>query len=165
MIVAAQCVLGYGPSSRAIGWFGGMDLSHMDIILPDGSLLGARSDWVKPISGGRTIPPGVQIRPPHYERWKRRIVFSKAVDDGTAQAFYALAQEQLYKPYDSTAIWGFATGRDWRDPDKWFCSELGIWLFETLRIIPTLWLPKNRVMPGTAAVALSAAGFQKRVFA
>lgn len=164
MIVAGQAVLGYGISSRAIGYFGGMNLSHFDIMLPDGSLLGARSDWIKPLNGGPSIPPGVQIRPSNYERWRRQIVFRKMVPDAWAQDFYARAHAQVDKPYDSTAIWGFATGRDWRDPDKWFCSELWIWLCEQAHLLPLLqWLPVYRIMPGTAAVASQAGGFDATI--
>ena len=34
---------------------------------------------------------------------------------------WALQQEGL--PYDKRAILGFASGRDWRTEDAWFCSE------------------------------------------
>lgn len=33
--------------------------------------------------------------------------------------------DQLGKPYDWTAIWGFLLHkRNWQEDDKWFCSEL-----------------------------------------
>lgn len=39
-----------------------------------------------------------------------------------AMQFY---REQVGKPYDGEALWGFLMPwRDWQDDSKWFCSEL-----------------------------------------
>lgn len=47
----------------------------------------------------------------------------------TEEAFqWALTQEG--KKYDWTAITGFAMNRDWREEDRWFCSELVCAAFE-----------------------------------
>ena len=162
MIVRVQFLLGYGLSSWGIGYFGAMRLSHMDIQMPNGDWLGARDGWYEPAQGP-CIPPGVQIRPrKYYEPVKRRIVLQKAVEDSVGRKFYDLACKQIGKPYDWRAIWNFAIPgvRDWRDPSEWFCSELGIWLGEETGIIPKLTIAANRVMPGTAAVAYCAAGFE-----
>ena len=117
-MIRLQFVLGRGICSAAIAWFSAGTFSHVDAVLPDGYLLGARSDRI----GGKA--PGVQIRPPGYEKWKSRVVMTLAVDRDTEAAFLRFLNAQIDKPYDSTAIWGFATGRDWRNPDEWFCSEL-----------------------------------------
>lgn len=40
---------------------------------------------------------------------------------------YSLLEQQLGKEYDKSAIFAMAmplAGRDWENPDKWFCSEL-----------------------------------------
>lgn len=40
---------------------------------------------------------------------------------------YELVQQQLGKRYDVSAIFAMAVplaGRDWENPDKWFCAEL-----------------------------------------
>jgi uncharacterized protein YycO len=34
------------------------------------------------------------------------------------------ALDQVGKPYDLTALFGFMIHRDWARPDRWFCSEL-----------------------------------------
>ena len=49
-------------ASEAIKLFERSWCSHVDAILPDGTLLGARAD----IYGN--VPAGVQIRPPGYAR-------------------------------------------------------------------------------------------------
>lgn len=42
-------------------------------------------------------------------------------DEPAAMAFL---QAQLGKPYDWTALLGFALRRDWAEDDAWFCNEL-----------------------------------------
>lgn len=45
-----------------------------------------------------------------------------AVQDPDAAIKSAL--NELGKPYDYTAIFGFLVHRDWQENDSWFCSEL-----------------------------------------
>lgn len=151
-MVKLQFVLGYGLSSRAISWFSAGHFSHVDAVLPDGSLLGARSDTV----GGK--PPGVQIRPPFYEKWKERVVMTLPNSAPYEAGFLAFLNAQLYKPYDSTAIWGFVAGRDWRDERDWFCSELQTAALEACQALPVLYTPQNKVTPAALATVLSAVG-------
>lgn len=86
--------------------------SHVDIVMPSGTLLGARSDG------------GVQIRQPNYAPFTttKRVMFGGGKD--WDDAFYTFLMEQIGKPYDTWAVAGLALDRDWRHPDKWFCSEL-----------------------------------------
>lgn len=111
-----------GLSSDAIKWFERGWCTHVDAVLPDGSLLGARSDAI----GGK--PPGVQIRPDHYEAWtsvERVSLNDQCLISGDLNAkWLAFLMAQVGKPYDEEAILAFAFGRDWRRPDSWFCSEL-----------------------------------------
>lgn len=118
--ITMQFVGGEGLGSKIIAWFGhGLPVSHVDTVMPDGSLLGARSDRV----GGR--PPGVQIRPADYEPWKYRLRMVLPCPEPMAQKYYAFVQSQLYKPYDQPGLFGaFLFDRDWRTPDAWWCSEL-----------------------------------------
>ena len=55
-----------------------------------------------------------------------------------AQAFHDCAHGQLGKEYDEWAIGGIALGRDWHDPNKWFCSELMTFCGETSKLIKPL---------------------------
>lgn len=92
--------------------------SHVDVVLDNGSLLGARDDAI----GGR--PRGVQIRPPAYEVWSRTWIVELLETPNSQTRLWGFLESQLGKPYDETAIAGMALGRDWRSTDAWFCSEL-----------------------------------------
>jgi hypothetical protein len=155
--IQLQFVRGRGLSSAAIAWFGAGVYSHVDAIVPGGELLGARSDRIG------YIDPGVQVRPAYYENWKMRDVWSLLVSESVYQRFHTFLREQLYKPYDSTAIWGFVAGRDWRDDKAWFCSELQAAALEYSEAIPRLSTKSNKVMPGTLATIMSAVGALKLV--
>jgi len=86
--------------------------SHVDLVLPDGSLLGA-------------IPGGVQIH--RLEEPARVERFRVAADEG---AVVAAMQSQLGRPYDWDGILGWTFRRDWQEEDSWFCSELVAWAFQ-----------------------------------
>ena len=109
---------GHDPGSEAIKIFERGWCSHVDVVYPDGSLLGARSDEV----GGK--PAGVQRRPADYENVIQAEVVTLATSDEQLSAFYSFLEAQVGKPYDKTAILAFALARDWQEPDSWFCSEL-----------------------------------------
>jgi hypothetical protein len=110
--ITLQFVTSSDPESWAIRTFERGWMSHVDTVMDDGQLLGARSD-------GR-----VQIRSPNYETFSRveRVVI--AVPDYHQVAYYAFVQAQIGKPYDTAAIVAFALDRNWRTPDAWFCDEL-----------------------------------------
>jgi uncharacterized protein YycO len=139
-------------SSRAIAWFSAGHFSHVDAVLPDGRLLGARDDHV----GGQ--PPGVRIRPPNYVKWSRRVVMKVPASAEQTYKFYAFLRDQLGKPYDSEAIWAFAFNRDWRAPDSWICSELQSAAGEYSGLMPRLYLAANKITPVACALAFSAVG-------
>lgn len=151
-MIRLQFVLGSGLSSALISWFGAGHFSHVDCVLPDNSLLGARSDQIG------LIPPGVQIRPPAYETWKKQVVFSIPATEFQEDAFYRFLRAQLGKPYDKTAILGFVVGRNWRNSDKWFCSELQAAAGEIAGLWPSLYAPSSKIMPGTLATVVSGLG-------
>jgi len=159
--IVGQFVQNAAASSRLIEWFGGGGFSHVDAVLPNGALLGARSDAI----GGQD--PGVRIRPPGYEAWPRLIIMRKEVPASQARAWERFLAAQVGAPYDKRGIWDFVTGgnltdsgRDWRDPSAWFCSELWVRSLEVAGVIPLLPLSPNRITPGTAACIAGAAGFQ-----
>lgn len=86
------------------------------------------------------------------------MVLTLAVTSEKEAAFTAFLKEQLGKPYDHTAIWGFAAGRDWRQDDSWFCSELQTAALEIAGILPVVCTPTNKVTPATLAALFSAIG-------
>jgi uncharacterized protein YycO len=151
-MIQLQFVLGTGLSSRTIAWFSAGHFSHVDLVLPDGYLMGARSDR----TGGK--PPGVQIRPPNYEKWKERVVISLEATELQKQSVIAFNISQEGKPYDHTAIWGFVSGRNWREQDSWFCSELQAAAMESADLWPPLYTPNNKITPAGLATIISAVG-------
>lgn len=144
--------MGPGIASKAIARFSAGNLSHVDAEIED-ELLGARSDHV----GGK--PPGVQLRPADYARAELIVRMELRSTPEQEGAFKRFLFEQLGKPYDHTAIWGFAAGRDWRSADSWFCSELQAAALEKACVFPTkLYLGANKVTPVSLALAVTAAG-------
>lgn len=138
------------PGSLAIQIFERGWPSHVDVVLGDGTLLGARSDAI----GGK--PPGVQIRPPNYEPFARKQSVSLSATPAQETDFLNFLQAQIGKPYDHTAIVAFAFHRDWRELDSWFCSELAAAALEACG-----WFPKplantvNEITPRDLLLAVS----------
>jgi hypothetical protein len=151
-MIQLQFVCEDNIASQTIAWFSQGQFSHVDAVLPNGDLLGARSDSV----GGQ--PPGVRIRPPGYVQFSRKAVMTLPCSDEQQKQFYAFLNDQLGKPYDSTAIWGFVVNRDWREDDSWICSELECAAGEKCKILPKLFVPASKVTPVCCAVAFSAVG-------
>lgn len=147
--VRLQFVQGRALSSSAISWFSSGHFSHVDIVLPDGRLLGARSDNADGIKG-------VAIRRADYEVWNKRVVFTLNVSQSQAALAYSFATAQIGKPYDHTAILAFMVDRDWRSPDSWFCSELVMATLENAGILGPLYLAANKITPVAAALTVSA---------
>jgi hypothetical protein len=110
--ITLQFVTSRDPESWAIRTFQRGWCSHVDSVMDDGRLLGARLDG------------GVAIRPPNYEKFTRveRVVIS--VPYYKERAYWDFLKAQVGKPYDKLAIVAFAVNRDWRETDAWFCDEL-----------------------------------------
>lgn len=154
-MIRFQFVLGDGWVSRAIAWFsagtrGGV--SHVDVVMRHGMLLGSRSDSV----GGQ--PPGVHIRDQDYAPWRRRVVISLDSTEAEELAFYRFLNDQLGKPYDKVGILGFVGNRSWHEEDSWFCSELVAAALEEAGVLPKLFVPANKITPNELAVLLTAIG-------
>jgi len=150
MAIVLQFVQGTGFGAALIKFYDHGLYSHVDSVLPDGTLLGARDDEV----GG--MPSGVQIRPADYlgsETVKR---ITLPCTDAQADAYYAFVRSQIGKAYDETAIIAFAVGRDWRTPDCWFCSELCAAGLEASGFVFPLSSPANKVAPDDLLMVVSA---------
>ena len=136
--------------SRAIQIFSRGWPSHVDNVLADGTLLGARSDSV----GG--MPPGVQIRPANYEVWTKTQSIRLNATAAQETTWLNFLTAQIGKPYDKLAIAAFAVERDWREDDAWFCSELAAAALESCG-----WFPKplantvNEITPRDLLLAVS----------
>lgn len=75
--------------------------------------------------GSRSVG-GVKFRPCSRDHYTRVEQFTAK---GILQA-YEWARTQIGKPYDFSAIAGIALDRDWRNEDRFFCSELIALAFE-----------------------------------
>lgn len=98
------------------------EVGHVDAILPNGDLLGAQA-----AAGLGGKPSGVQIRPEGYQEdcgGRNFVRVTIKVTPKQKDAFLTFLHSQVGKPYDVKSIIGFILGRQWRDPDAWFCSEL-----------------------------------------
>ena len=144
-MIVLQFARGSGIDSQAIEWYGGGPLySHVDSVMPDGTLLGARTDG------------GVAIRPATYLGDEPVLRVELPAGDTMTAAYYAGVTAELGKPYDMQGILAFVLDRDWRDPNSWFCSELvaaklegcGYWPFP-------LASPSNKVTPPNLILVLS----------
>lgn len=100
------------PVSALIRMFTYSMWSHAEIVLPDGTYLGAHA------SGG------VMIRPADYCKPTRERRYSIPVTDEALEKMLTFAHAQVGKPYDFKAIFGLAIHQPWSTADRWFCSEL-----------------------------------------
>ena len=93
--------------------------SHVDLVLPDGGLLGASDSPNTPVLEGN--PRGVAVRPPDYEEFGLRC--QAIIETPAADAVIAAARSQLGKPFDGGALDAFLSAFDvgavdnWRDPE------------------------------------------------
>jgi hypothetical protein len=133
-----------GFSSRLIGLYDHGWCSHVDAVLADGSLVGAR------------IRGGVLRRLPGYAPFIRTLRVDIDVSKETSGRFYEILRGEMDKPYDWRAIVAFAVDRDWRCQDSWMCSELitscleraGYFSFPPVNAA-------NRITPGDLMLMLS----------
>lgn len=90
---------------RTVTW---SDWSHVEIMLPDGYLIGAAA------------PHGV-IESRYEDRIAQAASAATMEFPCHAPLFWFLSQ--LGKPYDWFGVAGLGLHRDWQEEDKWFCSE------------------------------------------
>lgn len=143
-MIHLQFVRGTSLTARAIAWWGNGygGFSHVDALLPDGTLLGARDDAV----GGK--PPGVQIRPQGYEKWDRKEVVEIATSSQQADVWRSYLRSQIGMQYDKGAIWDFILGRqDLHQAGHWICSALQTGALQAAGLLRRLPVPDQQVSP------------------
>lgn len=122
--------------------------THVEAVMPDGTLLGAISD-------------GVKARAPNYDigKFSREMFVRISVAPEHESSFYAFLRSQIGKPYDSQAIWAFygkRDDRDWQAPSSWFCSELMAAALAEYEVFPQHMAEKfNRVTPRDLMLLIS----------
>jgi hypothetical protein len=153
-VIRWQFVLGTEISSALISWwgqgYGGW--SHVDLLLPDGTCLGARSDAI----GGK--PPGVQIRPAGYARWKRRTVLGLPCSPTEELIAIDYARSQIGCQYDKRDILGFILGRQLQTKGEWICSALQLAVAEAAGVIPHMHVTPQQCPPNMFFSIINAVG-------
>ena len=137
-------------TSRVIQWFGHGRYAHVDTVMPDGLLLGARND----VMAG--YPAGVQLRGPNYQvGYTLKRVTIPCTDEQQAD-YYTFVLDQVGKSYDSRAIAAFAAGTDWVTKDAWFCSELNTAALQHCGWLKQLSEPASKIDPDSLLLVISA---------
>jgi len=149
-----QFVLGADLSSRLVAWYGQGygGWSHVDAVLSDGSLLGARSDTIKDIA------PGVRIRPPNYEPWTRAMVLTLKATPREDAAWESYLHSQIGHGYDKADIWGFILGKPLESPGHWICSALQLNALQVIGRLHKLCITPQQCPPNMFSVILSTLG-------
>ena len=99
------------PSSIAVRADTFSKWSHCGIVTPDGTVIEAVVPRVREVSWGKFLG----------DNGKVQVSALLCANDAKAIEF---ARAQIGKPYDIGAIAGLGIHRDWRNPNRWFCSEL-----------------------------------------
>ncbi len=91
----------------------GFRQTHAEAFLPEGGVIGA---WFE---------GGTRVRPVGYDgnKFTDELLINIKATPEQEDAFYTFLRENLLRKYDALAIVAFAAGRDWQEPDSWFCSE------------------------------------------
>ena len=134
--------------------------SHVDLVLADGTLLGASDNPQAPVIVGN--PRGVAIRPAEYQKFavRRNVVMSTTHE--RAFRFHDFCISQLGKPFDTDALKPSVFlssefhNRDWRTDDSWFCAEMSGRAVEEAPLLDwTIPGIKNRITPADLILLLA----------
>lgn len=107
-----QFSTGDSKLSELIRWKTDSEISHVDVVTPEGKLLGAHID------------DGVRVREPNYMQFTLRIRVTIPVSDAQYIAFWAFVNSKVGSTYDRAGILGIALGGNLAAPGDFFCSEL-----------------------------------------
>jgi hypothetical protein len=129
--------------AKLIEWQTRAWCSHCEAILPNERTLGAM------LQGGVKIRPFTDRNYRDVVRWEDWHIPCESYQ---CVNFYAFLCDQEGKPYDWRAIVSFAMGgRDWRNPNAWFCSELMVAALQQAGLYtPPAQIPGDRLTPRDA---------------
>jgi uncharacterized protein YycO len=120
--------------------------THCEVVMSDGTLLGAISD-------------GVKARLPGYDagNFSQEQFLEVKATELQEDVFHAFLRDQVGKPYDTWAIVSFFwPSRDWQEPDSWDCSELLGTAFAECGILPKEMAVKfSRITPRDLLLLIS----------
>lgn len=159
-MIRFQLVRGRSLSSHLIAWWGvGWNgWSHVDCLLKDGFLIGARDDWLR-MPSGKQVPPGIQIRDPGYQSWERRTVFTLQADALVTQAWEAYVRAQVGLQYDQKDILDLVVGKKPVDHKMRICSAFATDSLQASGVWPKLLSHESlQITPDTFAFGLTTSG-------
>jgi hypothetical protein len=141
--ITFQFVRGEQFVSHLIEWKGDGEDSHVNVVTPDGRLLGSLMDG------------GVQIRPADYEKFALQIRVTIPVTDEQYEKFWASVNAKIGEKYDKAGILGIAMGINVASPGKVFCSELQA---QGIKDAGIIWIAKDasKIDPETLRLLVTA---------
>lgn len=156
-MITLQFVRGAGISSDLIAWWGNgyNGFSHVDAVLRNGRLFGARSDAI----GGR--PAGVWDRPQGYDiSWTRINRVHIPCSEAMETKWEHLLLLDKAKPYDVRGILRFLVGAKPKYDGMWFCSALQESKLLKLQLIDDPGIPPEAVTPDVLHSGLCMRGYR-----
>ena len=159
-MIRFQLVRGKGVSSKLIAWWGtGWNgYSHVDCLMADGSLIGARDDRLR-MPSGRLVPPGIQVREPGYEVWDRRTVYTLVALQPVTDQWELYVRSHVGEKYDEQDILDLLLGRKPVDHGRRICSAFATDSLQAVGVWPSvLSHPSLQTTPDTLAFGLSVGG-------
>lgn len=166
--IRIDTMLGPGLISRAIAWdglgFGGY--SHQASLLADGRYLDAHADryagtWTTGPHTGlyETVPAGVHIRDPHWERSVRRVRQTFDVTQTEYDDWEGNLRAKIGTPYSLRSIAAFVDGQNATIKGHWICSMLALNALQHVRIIKyPLSVPAHQISPNMSMLLIEQAG-------
>jgi hypothetical protein len=141
--ITFQFVRGDALISHLIEWKGDSEISHVNVVTPDGQLLGA------------LMQDGVKIRPADYAKFALQIRVTIPVTNEQYEKFWASVNAKVGCAYDKAGILGIALGDNIAGPGTVFCSELQAKAIQDAQII---WIAKDasKIDPETLRLLVTA---------
>lgn len=141
--ITFQFVQGSSFVSHLIEWKGDAEDSHVNVVTPEGKLLGSLMDG------------GVQVRPADYAKFALQIRVTIPVTGEQYDKFWRSVYSRVGEKYDKAGIIGIALGINLASPGKVFCSELQAKAIQDAGII---WIAKDasKIDPETLRLLVTA---------
>lgn len=138
-----QFSTGDSTISKAIRWKTDSEISHVDVVTPEGRLLGAH------------INDGVLVRELDYMAFDLRIRVTVPVGDEQFEKFWASVNSKIGEKYDKAGIAGIALGDNLAGPGTVFCSELQA---QGIKDAGIIWIAKDssKIDPETLRLLVTA---------
>lgn len=141
--ITFQFVRGTAFVSHLIEWKGDSEISHVNVVTPEGKLLGSLMNG------------GVQVRAADYDKFALQIRVTIPATDEQYDKFWRAIYSHVGEKYDRAGIVGIALGENVSGPGTVFCSELQAKAIQEANII---WIAKDasKIDPETLRLLVTA---------